>query len=68
MGITLRHIFETKNKLPKPQHGASARLETDLNVFLGLHKTSKGMQGKPLLIPDFVNSLGHGEDKFKEHE
>ena len=47
--------------------GATARLDTDPQVFLGPNKP-KGTTDPPLLIPDYVQSYGYGQDDFEEHE
>ncbi|KAJ7320928.1 hypothetical protein OS493_035722 [Desmophyllum pertusum] len=61
-------IEQPAGQQQKPQEaGASARLDTDPQVFLGPSKP-KGMTEQPLLIPDFVQSFGYGQDEFEEHE
>ena len=47
--------------------GATARLDTNPQVFLG-PKKPKGTTDLPLLIPDYVLSYGYGQDDFEERE
>ena len=47
--------------------GTTARLDMDPRVFLGPNKP-KATRDPPLLIPDYVQSYGYGQDDFEEHE
>ena len=70
LDLLINGAIDTKDGKDETDKGttASARIDNNPQVFLGLGDKKKGMTDKPMLIPDFVQSFGFGQDEFEEHE